>query len=1029
MNRLVHFGRYMAAILFAGYLVLPSLWRTTSEVSHAESGSFMQTTQSDFKSGALDSSLDADTSPGDVKLKPSNHTAVQTTENDFYGGDTAYGGMTSSVASTGGGAVTLASHRSVIDMNSNPSIGSTVVTSILPNHALNITFIATWGDGVTVLDNKGTGTFSDDTLLGKYSSSSSIAVGDNVDSVQIDPEFGYLYVSTQTGLYVINLHGTASVSDDTLVGSYTTSSTPALQGNDIKLLTFDASRHLIFVPTFNQGFQIVNTQGTSSIADDTISATYSTSTTPAVTSGNVNQILYDTGRNLMYVASFGGLDVFSTNGTLSASDDTKLYSYNGSSTPSIFDNNAVRMTFGDTNTVIYVGTEEGVVGINTQGTQSSADDTVFLHYNNASAINVHGYCRFIAYNQTQKKLYFIARHQGAFVIDTKGTATQEDDVLANKYDEHSNPLGYGGWSSNFYIGYDTTFGAVYVGGRGAVEYNPSNPIESTGGFYSKPIDIQAGAYQSVSWDTSANSQQSVSIQTRAGTDNSYWIDDFNGNANTSYAYDAYDWGNYWQTATQANGTVKLSNFNVPYGGNLYFWFDTGKPDGYFPAGSVVNARVKLHSPGRTGSCQSCVDFIYSDDWWEDGSTKLVSDVWTTMSFTVTSHPFSKIGFNLESNDNSEWNNATDYFEIDWISVQLPSNQWGSWSSTYTNNSISAVATDQTSKKWLQYRAIFTNADSSSAPSLKSVTFARGYPTSGTLISAALDSGKSSTNWGTLTGSTVSPAGTSVQFYTRSGNSADTASGWTNWVEVQSGSNVSSPSSRYIQYKAVLSTDDETVTPTLSSVSISYETSEPTSVPTSIPTATVKPTAAPKSIINGSTPSIVLSPSVTPTQTESEPLVNELTPTGVPTTTVSEPMGNDSTPSIVKVLKIVLKDKNGKPLAFVKVTLHSTPRTATTDKDGVATFTNVEVGEHTIDYEVAGKSYSQKLAVVYDELSSKDTSGSRSEKNVKTIELVANDTNRDVNRMGWFYGLFATAIVCAGLYVVWRKTKAGNEKIA
>lgn len=41
------------------------------------------------------------------------------------------------------------------------------------------------------------------------------------------------------------------------------------------------------------------------------------------------------------------------------------------------------------------------------------------------------------------------------------------------------------------------------------------------------------------------------------------------------------------------------------------------------------------------------------------------------------------------------------------------------------------------------------------------------------------------------------------------------------------------------------------------------------------------------------------------------------------------------------------DTNKKPVAGAKVTLHSAPKEATTDKDGIATFTNVEAGQHKV----------------------------------------------------------------------------------
>ena len=63
------------------------------------------------------------------------------------------------------------------------------------------------------------------------------------------------------------------------------------------------------------------------------------------------------------------------------------------------------------------------------------------------------------------------------------------------------------------------------------------------------------------------------------------------------------------------------------------------------------------------------------------------------------------------------------------------------------------------------------------------------------------------------------------------------------------------------------------------------------------------------------------------------------------------------------VKISVQDKNHKALKNATVMLHSTPMTAKTDENGVATFTEVAPGNHELMYTVGGKSYTKAVKVV------------------------------------------------------------------
>lgn len=62
------------------------------------------------------------------------------------------------------------------------------------------------------------------------------------------------------------------------------------------------------------------------------------------------------------------------------------------------------------------------------------------------------------------------------------------------------------------------------------------------------------------------------------------------------------------------------------------------------------------------------------------------------------------------------------------------------------------------------------------------------------------------------------------------------------------------------------------------------------------------------------------------------------------------------------VKIKVVDENKEAVLGASVTLHSTPREATTDSDGVATFDNVEPGEHRVVVAFNGQSGEQKINV-------------------------------------------------------------------
>ena len=86
-----------------------------------------------------------------------------------------------------------------------------------------------------------------------------------------------------------------------------------------------------------------------------------------------------------------------------------------------------------------------------------------------------------------------------------------------------------------------------------------------------------------------------------------------------------------------------------------------------------------------------------------------------------------------------------------------------------------------------------------------------------------DSGTAS-RWGSLNWRAEAPTGCSVRFRTRSGNSAKPDRTWSDWSEPladASGSRITSPNARYIQWKAELAGGAAGVTPVLDNVTLAY----------------------------------------------------------------------------------------------------------------------------------------------------------------------------------------------------------------
>ena len=120
------------------------------------------------------------------------------------------------------------------------------------------------------------------------------------------------------------------------------------------------------------------------------------------------------------------------------------------------------------------------------------------------------------------------------------------------------------------------------------------------------------------------------------------------------------------------------------------------------------------------------------------------------------------------------------------------------------------------------RPAFYKSDDSDTPFLVDWVRVMPYETlSGDWTSPVIDAGHAGADWTDLTWRGSEPAGTSIAFATRSGETAAPDSTWSAWRDLH-GPAVLSPAGRYAQYRAKLRSDDPRLSPVLDEVSLCYD---------------------------------------------------------------------------------------------------------------------------------------------------------------------------------------------------------------
>lgn len=778
-----------------------------SIISKVFAATITTSTQSEFQAGTVPGTLDANISAGDLRLKANVNTLTESSANDFNAGTTGSG---TKVTNASGGEVTLNDTLADIDQTD-------FVFSYLVDNANNLLYLST-SAGLKVIDTKGTVILDDDVLISTYNESSTPPIANNnVQSIFFDTSRDLMYVTTgdfltaEGGLSVIDTQGTVSMSDDVLVTTYDSNSSPALVNDVVQYAYLDTTTNLLYIGNIGQGgLSVIDTQGTVSPNDDALVVRYNTSSSPALAGDSINFFYLNKTNNLLYISTQtylsdpGGVTVINTQGTENPADDTSVTTYNMLSTPALSADDPKRIWIDSdfvyivTNTLIS-GTQ-GLSVIDTHGTLSAADDTLIVTYNSTDTPTLITNNLYDAYLNSNTGLLYISEEAGITIIDTQNTPSVGDDTVVTSFDNGATPV-FPDFVFNPF--FDVTHNLMYFssGGIGRILLDG---YLSPGSFVSQSINVPSQSDVNFSWSASTPVDTSMSLQSRVG-DLTQTIDNFDNSSVFTNVGDYYSYG-VFNTTNESSGTLTLSDPDDLGGGSVsaYNWFDAGQT---YPAGTVIKARIRTNSDAN-----GVITSLFSEQ--ETGATTTTVNDWTVITATAEDS-FQYIGLSVVADDS--WNFGTDSVEIDWISIE--ETDWSGWSTEcVTSGNCGITAETLVGKESLQYKLNLSSSDSNVTPVVESVSISSGYQSSGEYLSPVFDSGMQETAWESLTSDSTVPLLTALTFSTRTGNTAVPDGSWSGW-SIVTGSVIASPPGQYLQYKTLFSSTDEDVSPILRSVTL------------------------------------------------------------------------------------------------------------------------------------------------------------------------------------------------------------------
>ncbi|MCK4592368.1 hypothetical protein KAT63_02920, partial [Candidatus Parcubacteria bacterium] len=539
-------------------------------------------------SAGISSSSNVTVGDGDIKLTPFSTT--HTTRADFNTG-TKDGAQITSVS---GGELALAGTTTVYNAASTPSLpGNSVYHSW--KDANGDVYVSTGGGGLTIIH-------SDDTTT-IYNTGSTPSLPDNDIYHSWKDTNGDIYVSTWGGgLTIIHSDNTTTV--------YNTGSTPSLPGNNVVHSWKDTNGD-VYVSNFenlnfNGGLTIIHSDNTTTV--------YNTTSTPSLPHNSVQHSWKDTNDDV-YVSVEGSL-------TIIHSDNTTTV-YNTTSTPSL--PYYVQHSWKDTNGDVYVSANGGLTVIH-------PDDTTTI-YNIGSTPSLPSNDIRHSWKDTNGDVYVSTNGGGLAVIHSDNTitvynTTSTPSLPDNDYVQHS-------WKD--------TNGDVYVTiwTSGLTVIHSSSSYALSGSFTSPVVDVGSSVdFNTINWTEDLPSGTDATFQTRTAA--TFWRDDFDdGDISNvdggSILTLAFGWGGVFQNISEEDGILTFSNATT---NDVPPQIDTGYPADYFPAGSIVRARVKM-----TTSTTDPWFGMFTDEWDNGYGETYVINNWIEISYTETT-AFNKIGFDV-----------------------------------------------------------------------------------------------------------------------------------------------------------------------------------------------------------------------------------------------------------------------------------------------------------------------------------------------------------------------------------------------
>ncbi len=357
-----------------------------------------------------------------------------------------------------------------------------------------------------------------------------------------------------------------------------------------------------------------------------------------------------------------------------------------------------------------------------------------------------------------------------------------------------------------------------------------NGIEGAGAYLYAPRGGSNAFYRyditNNDWSTLANAPGSLSYDTKGTYYNGYIYIPQGGNNTNFYRYDVA--GDSWTTLAPAPGNLRYGSSAAYNASDGYIYVTRGNYSHTFYRYNItgdswetlsnitviggadyrVSVGGRLESDGTNlylmpgyGETAFLKYDVSSDSWSELARTPFAQYHGTDMTY-YNGNIYALAG--IYKNETWSYNIASNHWQ------RLPDNQkytfdrgpYNGASITYAgNNSFYATPGFGLTDVW---------------------SFSLGthnFLTTGTYISQSMDMSYVA-SWIGLTDNSTTPTGTNINYETRT---SDDNVNWSSWESVTNG-NISSPTKRYIQVKAIL-TSDGSVTPTINSITISYNSEE------------------------------------------------------------------------------------------------------------------------------------------------------------------------------------------------------------